>query len=47
MSFMEISNILLQNVDTYYAGNLVEYLSSTRAKLTVMIMINCSQIIGP
>ena len=40
MSFMEISNILLQNVDTYYAGNLVEYLSSTRAKLTRMLACN-------
>ena len=40
MSFMDKSNILLQNVDTYHVGILDEYLSSTRAKLTWMLACN-------
>ena len=34
MSFMEISDILLQNVDACYVGNLDEYLFSTRAMIS-------------
>ena len=40
MSFMEMSNILLQNVEIYYVGNLDEYLSSTRAMLLGMLTSN-------
>ena len=34
MSFMEISDILLQNVDACHVGNLDEYLFSTRAMIS-------------
>ena len=37
---MEMSNILLQNVEIYYVGNLDEYLSSTRAMLLGMLTFN-------
>ena len=40
MSFMEMSNILLQNVDACHVGNLDEYLSSTRAMLPGMLACN-------
>ena len=40
MSFMEMSDILLQNVDTCHVGNLDEYLSSTRAILPGMLTYN-------
>ena len=37
MSFMEMFNILLQNVVTCHVGNLDEYLLSTRAMLPGML----------
>ena len=37
---MEMSNILLQNVDACHVGNLDEYLSSTRAMLPGMLARN-------
>ena len=37
---MEMSNILLQNVDACHVGNLDEYLSSTRAMLPGMLACN-------
>ena len=40
MSFMEISDILLQNVAACHVGNLVEYLSSTHAILPGMLAYN-------
>ena len=40
MSFMEMSNILLQNVDTCHVGHLDEYLSSTCAMLPGMLAYN-------
>ena len=40
MSFMEKSNILLQNVDAYHVGNLDEYLSFTCAMLPGILGYN-------
>ena len=40
MSFMEMSDILLQNVDAYLVGNLDEYMSSTRAMLPGILAFN-------
>ena len=35
-----MSNILLKDMDTFQVGNLDEYLSSTQAKLTRMLVCN-------
>ena len=40
MSFMEMSNIFLQNVDACHVGNFDEYLLSTRAMLPGMLACN-------